>query len=63
VASFTVTFDGEDPLRPARTAIIADLGDGIRTAATCEDASIAQHALTESPIGQTVHIEHTTFRL
>jgi hypothetical protein len=63
VVSFTVTFDSVDRLRPVRTAIVADLGDGSRTAATCEDASIAQHALTESLIGQTVHIERVAFTL
>jgi hypothetical protein len=61
VASFTVTYDAADPLQPVRTAIVADLPDGTRTAATCEDAAIARAALTESLIGQTVQIEHTTF--
>jgi acetyl-CoA C-acetyltransferase len=58
VASFTVTYDAADPVR---TAIVADLADGTRVAATCEDASVARHALTESLIGKTVHIESTTF--
>jgi acetyl-CoA C-acetyltransferase len=61
VASFTVTYDADDPLRPARTAIVADLPDGTRTAATCDDAAIALSALSESLIGQTVQIERTTF--
>ena len=61
VASFTVTYDAADPLRPARTAIVADLPDGTRTAATCEDAAIAHSALSESLIGQTVQVESTTF--
>jgi acetyl-CoA C-acetyltransferase len=63
VASFTVTYDAADPLRPARTAIVADLPDGTRTAATCDDAAIALSALSESLIGQTVHVESTTFSL
>jgi hypothetical protein len=63
VASFTVTYDAADPLVPVRTAIVADLPDGTRTAATCEDAAIARSALTESLIGQTVQIESTTFSL
>jgi hypothetical protein len=63
VASFTVTYDGNQPPAPTRTAIVADLADGKRTAATCDDASIAQLALTETLIGQTVHIESTTFSL
>jgi acetyl-CoA C-acetyltransferase len=63
VASFTVTYDAGDPLRPVRTAIVADLPDGTRTAATCDDAAIAQSSLSESLIGQTVQIERTTFSL
>jgi len=63
VASFTVTYDATEPLRPTRTAIVADLPDGTRTAATCEDAAIAHSALSESLIGQTVQIESTTFSL
>lgn len=61
VASFTVTYDPDDPLQPTRTAIVADLGDGSRTAATCEDAVIARLAITGGLIGQTVQIESTTF--
>jgi hypothetical protein len=63
VTSFTVTPGPEDPLQPARVAIVADLADGQRAAATCDDASIARHALTESPIGHTVNIAGTTFAL
>jgi acetyl-CoA C-acetyltransferase len=61
VASFTVTYDGGDPPQADRTAIVADLPDGTRTAATCEDAGIARAALSEGLIGQTVHIAGTTF--
>jgi acetyl-CoA C-acetyltransferase len=61
VVSFTVTYDRADPPQPARTVIVADLADGNRTAATCEDASIAHAALTEGLIGQPVHISRTTF--
>jgi hypothetical protein len=63
VVSFTVTYGADDPLRPARTAIVADLANGDRTAATCEDEAFARHALAESPIGQIVHLEDTTFAL
>jgi acetyl-CoA C-acetyltransferase len=63
VASFTVTYDAADPLLPARTAIVADLPDGTRTAATCDDAAIALSALSESLIGRTVHIVRTSFSL
>jgi acetyl-CoA C-acetyltransferase len=61
VASYTVTYDADDPPAPTRTAIVADLADGTRTAATCEDAAIARAALAEGLIGQTVHIERTAF--
>jgi acetyl-CoA C-acetyltransferase len=63
VASFTVTYDGGQPPAPTRTAIVADLADGNRTAATCDDATIAHLALTETLIGRTVHIESTAFSL
>jgi acetyl-CoA C-acetyltransferase len=63
VASFTVTYDAADPLQPARTAIVADLPDGTRTAATCDDAAIALSAVSESLIGQAVHIAGTSFSL
>ena len=63
VTSFTVTCAPDDPLTPARVAIVADLGDGRRTAATCDDASIARHAMTESLIGHPVSIARTTFAL
>jgi acetyl-CoA C-acetyltransferase len=61
VVAFTVTYDTGDPPQPVRTVIVADLADGCRTAATCEDAAIARAALAEGLIGQTVHVDHTTF--
>jgi acetyl-CoA C-acetyltransferase len=61
VVSYTVTFDADEPLRPNRTAIVADLADGLRVAATCEDADVAGKALTESLVGHSVHVDHTTF--
>jgi acetyl-CoA C-acetyltransferase len=63
VVSFTVTYDTVEPLRPVRTVIVADLADGVRVAATCEDAAVARQALSEGITGQTVQIEHTTFSL
>lgn len=63
VVSYTVTYDAEDPLRPVRTAIVAERADRSRTAATCEDESIARHCFTETLIGRPVHLEHTTFTL
>jgi acetyl-CoA C-acetyltransferase len=61
VVSFTVTYDPDDPLRPVRTVIVADRGDGSRTAAACEDESLARHALGTSIIGHTVHVAGATF--
>jgi acetyl-CoA C-acetyltransferase len=60
VASYTVTSTDAGP-GPTRTVIVADLGDGCRTAATCEDESLARRALSESLIGQVVHVDGTTF--
>ena len=63
MTSFTVTPGGETGLEPERTAIVADLPDGIRTAATCEDAETARLAVSEGIIGRTVEVKDTTFRL
>jgi len=63
VVSFTVTGAADNPFEPSRTVVVADLADGQRTAATCEDASIAHHALDESLIGHTVQIAQATFAL
>jgi acetyl-CoA C-acetyltransferase len=61
VASVTVTYDPADPLRPTRTVVVADLGDGSRTAAACEDETLARQALGASMIGHVVHIDGATF--
>jgi acetyl-CoA C-acetyltransferase len=63
VASFTVTYGGADGFEPVRTAIVADLPDGARTAATCEDAPTARLAAAEGLAGRTVMVKDTTFRL
>ena len=63
VASFTVTYGGAEGLEPVRTAVVADLPDGVRTAATCEDAGTARLAVTEGLIGRTVSVKDTTFSL
>ncbi len=63
VASFTVTYGGDAGLDPVRTAIVADLPDGVRTAATCEDAQTARLAVAEGLIGRTVEVKDTTFSL
>ncbi len=63
VASFTVTYGGDEGFDPVRTAIVADLPDGVRTAATCEDAGTARLAVTEGLIGRAVSVKDTTFSL
>ncbi len=63
VASFTVTYGGPEGLEPVRAAVVADLPDGVRTAATCEDAGTARLAVTEGLIGRTVSVKDTTFSL
>ena len=63
VVSFTVTYGGESRLEPVRAAIVADLPDGVRTAATCEDAATARLAVTDGLIGRSVEVRDTTFRL
>ncbi len=63
VAAFTVTYGGAQGLDPARTAIVADLPDGVRTAATCEDARTARLAVAEGLIGRAVEVKDTTFSL
>lgn len=63
VASFTVTYGGADGVEPVRTAVVADLPDGVRTAATCEDAQTARLAVAEGLAGRTVTVKDTTFRL
>ena len=63
VVSFTVTYGGDTGLEPVRTAIVADLPDGVRTAATCEDADTARLAISEGLIGRAVSVKDTTFSL
>jgi len=63
VASFTVTYGGADGLEPVRTVIVADLDDGERTAATCEDADTARLAVADGLIGREVEVKDTTFIL
>ncbi len=63
VVSFTVTYGGAEGLDPERAVIVAELADGMRTAATCEDAGTACLAVTEGLIGRAVEVKDTTFRL
>jgi hypothetical protein len=61
VVSYTVTYDEADVLQPVRAAIVAERPDGSRTAAACEDAAIAGHAISQGLIGQTVQLTGSTF--
>ena len=63
VISFTVTYAPDDPWEPVRSAIVAELADGERTAATCEDEAIARLANSEGLIGRGVHVKDTAFSL
>jgi acetyl-CoA C-acetyltransferase len=63
VASFTVTYGEAGGLEPVRTAVVAELPDGVRTAATCEDAQTARLAIAEGLAGRSVMVKDTTFRL
>ena len=61
VVSYTVTYDEADVLQPVRAAIVAERPDGSRTAAACENAAIAGHAIAQGLIGQTVQLTGSTF--
>jgi acetyl-CoA C-acetyltransferase len=63
VVSFTVTYGGEEGFDALRTVVVADLPDGVRTAATCEDSETARLAVTEGLIGRAVSVKDTTFSL
>ncbi len=63
VVSFTATYGGDAGLDPVRTAIVADLPDGTRTAATCDDGATARLAVAEGLCGRTVSVKDTTFSL
>ena len=58
-----MTYGGDGGLDPVRTAVVADLPDGVRTAATCDDAATAGLAVTEGLAGRTVYVKDTTFSL
>ena len=63
VVSFTVTYGGDEGFDPVRTVVVADLPDGVRTAATCEDSDTARLAVTEGLIGRAVSVKDTIFSL
>jgi hypothetical protein len=61
IVSSTATYGADDPLAPVRTAVVVDLPDGSRTAATCEDPVVARQATSERLIGRVVHVTGATF--
>jgi acetyl-CoA C-acetyltransferase len=63
VASYSVLYGGEDGLAPTRTAIVVDLAEGVRSAATCDDADTARLAVTQGLVGRRVDVKDTTFSL
>jgi len=58
VVTYTVSYDGMDPVR---TSIIADTADGERVVASCDDRELAEHVTREELVGETVHVRGTTF--
>lgn len=60
VASYTVTYDGEDP---ARVVVVADLAgdDPARCVAVAEDRGLAARAVVEDLIGTPVRVRGTGF--
>jgi acetyl-CoA C-acetyltransferase len=58
VATYTVHYEGQDPVR---CTIIGDTPDGPRCVAKCEDAEVAATATRQELIGTTVHVDGTTF--
>jgi acetyl-CoA C-acetyltransferase len=63
VVSFTVTYGGDEGFDPVRTVVVADLPDGVRTAAACEDSGTARLAVTDGLIGRAVSVKDSTFSL
>ena len=65
VASFTVTYDGLDPVRVAVVADVADSGqtDGIpvRCVATAEDLALAAQVVADGFIGTRIRVDGLTF--
>jgi acetyl-CoA C-acetyltransferase len=63
VASFTVTYGGDEGFDPIRTVVVADLPDGARTAATSDDVATARQAIASGLTGHTISVHDTTFSL
>jgi acetyl-CoA C-acetyltransferase len=58
VATYTVTYDGD---QPAHTKIIADTPDGSRCVAVADDEDLARQAVGSELIGAPVQVDATTF--
>jgi acetyl-CoA C-acetyltransferase len=60
VASYTVTYEGLDPVR---VLVLCDTGDGRRCLAISEDAELARHAVSSELVGATGEVVAGAFRL
>jgi acetyl-CoA C-acetyltransferase len=60
IATYTVTYDGMDPVR---TVAVCDLPDGRRCVAVAEDPDLARHAVTAELVGRRVHLEGGSLHL
>jgi acetyl-CoA C-acetyltransferase len=58
VASATVTYDGQ---RPVRVVVIADTPAGTRAVAVADDPELAARAIAEDLIGTTIRVRGTSF--
>jgi acetyl-CoA C-acetyltransferase len=58
IATYTVMYDGEEPVR---VVAIADDPDGHRCVATADDAELARHGTQEELIGHPIQVAGTTF--
>jgi acetyl-CoA C-acetyltransferase len=60
VVTYTVTYDGTDPVR---TVVLCDTPEGIRCVAVNDHAELAVHAAGHELIGETVRVGRGTFSL
>jgi acetyl-CoA C-acetyltransferase len=60
VVTYTVTYDGMDPVR---TVVLCDTPDGIRCVAVNDHAELALHATGHELIGERVRVGQGTFSL
>jgi len=60
VTTYTVTYDGLDPVR---VLLLCDTEDGRRCFAVSEDGELARHAVASELVGATGEVVAGTFRL